>query len=246
MLTIYVDNQAVPTPSTPCTTLADLIAEVTRELQRDGRIVQKLMINGQNYFTLRREFLNYVMTDPGEFRQVQKVEICSAAADTLAHDTIAGAIAYSEALLLGLQSIAQKLRAGQIQEGFHFYKAALDGILSLTELMSSLQSVLHVDYTQEVVNGVSLQHSLDDLTPKIQSLVEAQERNDLIALADLLEYDIYDIIGRWKLALHAFTRLLAAEKENQNPESRRSALEAGFRPVGAGFDTPAIIPTRTL
>lgn len=240
MLRVYVDNQTVPTPPATCTTLRALVAWVTREHLHDGRIVQKLLVDGQNCFTLSPESLELFMTDPGQIRRIAMVEMTSTPAATLAHESIVGAIDYCDSLLFGLQNIAQKLRSGQFQEGLHFYTAAVRGIISLMELLSYLEQILTTDYSRKIVHGASVRASLDGIAPLIDALVSAQERNDLITMADFLEYDIHDTIGQWKLILHDLANVAPTDaSEDSRTEPRNLASPSGV-------PAPVIAPISTL
>ena len=210
MVTVYVDNRAIPAPPATCGTLADLVGLVRRQHLGGGRIVQKLVVNGQNCFTFSHDYLDFVLNDPEQLRRARSIEVTSVATEDLTRATLSGAIEYCDDLLLGLQGIAQRLRAGQVQEGLHFYAAAMPGIASLMDLVLALEPVMGVDYTRFAVNGVSMRASLDGLAEKAQALVAAQERNDLVTMADVLEYDIHDTVGHWKLALQEFARGAAA------------------------------------
>jgi hypothetical protein len=67
----------------------------------------------------------------------------------------------------------------------------------LTTLVSMLGGPLQVDLGSFSSNGLTAAEQLDELGQAVDALVTAQESQDWLTVADILEYDLEPAIRRW-------------------------------------------------
>jgi hypothetical protein len=111
-----------------------------------------------------------------------------------------------------LQETAQKARRlGEIYRG-HNVSPGHEGLRSLAAelgatavLADMLAGPLAIDLTAVSVEGVTAAQHLQQLGATVDALVSAQEAQDWVTVADVLEYDLEPAIRRWAALLTMIT-----------------------------------------
>ena len=118
---------------------------------------------------------------------------------------------------VSLETLADRALALGASYRRHDVSSAHEGLRALAEelgvlinLVGMLAGPLRVDMTLVSSEGMNGAEQLEALGATVESLVGAQDQEDWLTVADILEYDLEPAIRRWGLLLTDLTGKLAA------------------------------------
>ena len=89
-----------------------------------------------------------------------------------------------------LEQVAAALQCGSRQEAFALFSDCLTHWRQVVQLLQASQACLGYDPAQVDVDGRSIQQMNTDLLSALQDTKRAMQEGDLVALSDLLEYEL--------------------------------------------------------
>ena len=196
MRTFLDDHPLKPEPATP----ADALRAGSNAAQRKGRIIVEIIADGQ---PLAPEELGAPAHAP-----VAELRLVSAEPRAIVHDALGEA-----------RAILADLHAAQTHAGDAFLMGEFEtGTANLREIIGAWQRVrsaleqsaallaVPVDTLQlDAGDGPRpMRNEIETLAAALGQLKEAISRQDVAALADLLEYDLGALARRWDRMLGAF------------------------------------------
>ena len=120
-------------------------------------------------------------------------------ADLLANN-LGNAKEYLEKLIPGFQKAADLFRMGNEQEAHKFYLQILDGIDWFSQVVLTI-----VKSWGNEVEGQRLEDRQERLTGLMAQMLEANQNQDWVLLADLLEYEMIPFYEDWQETLSRIT-----------------------------------------
>jgi hypothetical protein len=146
--------------------------------------------------------------DQPSFREPKALSQTLAAAGPIEVDTCEAQALVAEAVQSGLNSLAALLEAAQhTADAFRSHDIA-DANGRLVEVVDTLQALAHLT---ALVTGAATSTDISPdgattvlmtaLKQKLEWLVSAAENQDWISAADVLEYDIVELIQKWQAVL---------------------------------------------
>src|SRR4029453_18644535 len=102
--------------------------------------------------------------------------------------------------------LASTFRAAPGPHAFEQLKQFYDGFYWLNLLLDRLQTTFQLTLESVEVEGVSVRNHHLNLVSILKELIGAQERQDFVLLADLLEYEIQPLIPLWRDVFAALGR----------------------------------------
>ncbi|MBN1916583.1 MAG: hypothetical protein JW889_01635 [Verrucomicrobia bacterium] len=89
-----------------------------------------------------------------------------------------------------LEQVATALQCGSRQEAFALFSECLSHWRQVVHLLQASQACLGYDPAAVDIGGRSIQEMNNDLLTALQDTKRAMEQGDLVALSDLLEYEL--------------------------------------------------------
>ncbi len=93
-----------------------------------------------------------------------------------------------------LEEAAVAYQTGNDKEGVEKLFEFMDFVFGYTRTCDQIASVFNVDYNQVEVDGVSLNEKNRELQNLLTDTLEIVENNDMISLADILEYEMVEAL----------------------------------------------------
>lgn len=187
----------------------ELVAQIEQEHVDEGWIIVEVKVGGESYndFTLPDGSL--IPYDPD-----LDVEVTSRKSSEIAIDILSRFDAYMGRLGPGIDEIVSLYRKGEVEDANRLYTHAIQGVTTMMELVQSVRNILQLDSSAVSVEGRDLDKMISELKETVTELVSAQTENDYERLADALEFEMTDQLGRWRKLLAELKQLsenLAAE-----------------------------------
>jgi hypothetical protein len=188
---IKIDGQPFTLPS-KVSQFQEALDQVVRACGKDGRVVSRLLINGEEHPAWGAS-----QTAAVGIEDVQTLEVETSASRAIALEVLNGCAAHTPPLIENLSLCARLLRTGQTQEAM----SGIDGSLVLwLQLIAGTESALKAlgmrwdDVSavteEEDSGGVTASQLVLNINDLLEETRRVMEKQDWVELADILDYDM--------------------------------------------------------
>jgi hypothetical protein len=171
----------------------ELLEGLDLDANRRGEVVTAVRFDGVNQPTFRH---------PTEvvraLADVQLVELETATLGDLLDEALAQGAAAAGALASAAGEIGSAFRGANPVEGNCRMPEFGDGIRSLIWILGAVANAREVSLDQMASNGRAMSTQLAELTAQLVAIVEAQQAEDWLTVADILEYDFKPALQAWQ------------------------------------------------
>ena len=165
------------------------VLDVILKSRRDS-YVRRIWLEGQEVSSSAMDTLMTSITS------IELLELELAHLGDLLANNLANAKEYLEKLIPGFQKAADLFRMGNEQEAHKFYLQILDGIDWFSQVVLNI-----VKSRGNQVEGQSLGDRQEKLTGLMAQMLEANQNQDWVLMADLLEYEMIPYYEDWQETL---------------------------------------------
>ncbi len=209
MTRVYVDEKEVLLPPSSFGSLQAIVKQIEAHVLPPDMVIRQILVDGVPLFSRQSE-------EPGSPPQLsaaasEKVEIATGTLKEIARDSIQEALSYLDRVEAAIPSIVTGFRVAPGPEAFGQLKQLLDGFYWIHLLQDRIGAAFKSP-SKLPGYGTEARDCLLRSASIFGQLVEAQEKNDYVLIADLLEFEVVPTIPGWKSLLAALQEL--AEKEH--------------------------------
>ena len=129
---------------------------------------------------------------------IDSLEVELANLKDLVATNIANALDYLKKLIPGFEQAADLFRTGNEQEANKYYLQILDGIDWFSQVVSVIMKPDDGKTELPDADGESLQVRQEKLTDLMSQMLEANQNQDWVLLADILEYEMAPFYKDWE------------------------------------------------
>ena len=165
------------------------VLDVILKSRRDS-YVRRIWLEGQEVSSSAMDTLMTSITS------IELLELELAHLGDLLANNLANAKEYLEKLIPGFQKAADLFRMGNEQEAHKFYLQILDGIDWFSQVVLNI-----VKSRGNQVEGQSLGDRQEKLTGLMAQMLEANQNQDWVLMADLLEFEMIPYYEDWQETL---------------------------------------------
>jgi hypothetical protein len=119
-------------------------------------------------------------------------------AEPAAWEILAEAVDYTGRLLSSLRQTVGLYRTGDARNAGNAFVDLVQGLELFTQILAVVETHLQVDFAATTFRGESLADAVSRLNGVFAEMVQAQERCDLVFLADILEYELAPSLEQWR------------------------------------------------
>ena len=157
---------------------------------RQDSYIRRIWLEGQEVSSNAQDTL---MTS---ISSIELLELELAYLEDLLANNLGNAKEYLEKLIPGFQQAADLFRMGNEQEAHKFYLQILDGVDWFSQVVVNI-----VKSWGKEIEGQSLEDRQETLTGLMAQMLEANQNQDWVLLADLLEYEMIPYYEGWRETL---------------------------------------------
>jgi hypothetical protein len=157
---------------------------------RQDSYIRRIWLEGQEASSNAQDTL---MTS---ISSIELLELELAYLEDLLANNLGNAKEYLEKLIPGFQQAADLFRMGNEQEAHKFYLQILDGVDWFSQVALNIVKSL-----EKEIEGQSLEDRQEALTGLMAQMLEANQNQDWVLLADLLEYEMIPYYEDWRETL---------------------------------------------
>ena len=169
-------------------TLREVLDEIVKSHQ--GTYIRRVWLDGQEVSTSASDTLMSPVSS------IELLELELADLKDLMANNLGNAKEYLEKLIPGFQKAADLFRMGNEQEAHKFYLQILDGVDWFSQVVVNI-----VKSWGKEIEGQSLEDRQETLTGLMAQMLEANQNQDWVLLADLLEYEMAPFYKDWQEVL---------------------------------------------
>ncbi|MDO9582466.1 MAG: hypothetical protein Q7J24_05065 [Desulfomicrobium sp.] len=184
---IIIDGQRSPLEVHQFENLEQIIEKIMEDRRMHSRIVTDVLVNDEAFSEIYPH-----QAEDMEASYIKRVEIVSVPASEMAQDITREL--YKVVTLMGKagRQVADLFRQADDDQALELYGDLLDVNRDFLNMVGVLRSEYAADTSEE------FEASLSDLSSLFSELIEIQENEDWILLADLLEYEYLPVVEKTK------------------------------------------------
>lgn len=185
--------------------LLELLQAISDEHLGDDLAIRELLINGDPY-----EENVHGAPDSVMLTGIQRLEIETISSRDLALGFLESYQPVLDTLAQATEKVAELFRVGDEQQANEEYLQFLEALELLLESMQRVTEALNLDMENVTYDGVSARERLDRLSELTGEMLAAQEEDDWVLLADLLQYDLKPEFEAWSLLMDQMRKMTLA------------------------------------
>jgi hypothetical protein len=194
----------------PSTDLPENWGELLQSLDRDannrGEVVTVVRFDGVEEPTFRQPGQSARALD-----EVSVIELETATPARLLDDALMQAALAAGVFAAAAGQIAWAFRRGDLGAAHPRLTELGEGIRGLTWVVGTAAATRGVSLDQAASNGSAISTQLAELTGQLGSIVEAQQAEDFLTVADLLEYELQPALYSWQVLFEALRQMPAKD-----------------------------------
>jgi hypothetical protein len=191
MLQVFV-NDMPQTIEVPAGTWGDLLKNLEEQVADKGLLLTMARFDGVDEPSFR---------DPEvtarRLSDVARVEVETATPGAFLRQCLLETIGPLDQAAEMAARLSAVYRRPEVSHGHEGLSRLANELSSLISLVAILGGPLEIDLGALTANGVTVAEQMDEFGAAIDALVAAQESEDWLTVADVLEYDLEPAIRRW-------------------------------------------------
>lgn len=121
---------------------------------------------------------------------INQLDVETGSVPNLAHEMIDSLEDFSGRLVTELARTAESFRMGDQEKALDQYKRTLDGVQLLSHTSDMVVRNLGINVDEITFGGKPSTHHFKKLAPVLDDMFSAHKRDDMVLLADLIEYEL--------------------------------------------------------
>jgi hypothetical protein len=183
-LKVYINDKKLKYENYSSLTLPELLKKIKNDL--DNEILREIYVNEVQ---VNEKYLRESLLDKED---IEKIKFVTQNTEELVKNSLNEADDYLPKLKKGILDTADYFRNGEDEKGNNTYQQIVEGLEWYTDIITKILSIIN---HEELYN--ESQEVIKDLNEPLTELMEAYNKNDIVLIADILEYEIVDYIERF-------------------------------------------------
>jgi len=194
MALITVNQEEVNLKTQANQTVNELIDNLLSGVIKDSEVITSIQINGRQ--------LNEVEEGeclPSQLSEFNEIDFTVKSSIELAFEALESCSSYIDVVINKIQELNKLYASGELQSANSLFAEVIEIMDLFVQLMSKIHSTLRANLGEKFEKTQTLQNLEIHLLSILKGLVPAKEKNDIIMLCDLLEYELIDNLTQWKI-----------------------------------------------
>ena len=170
-----------------------LLEQVDRDADRRGEVVTAVRFDDVEQPAFREEALASC-----PLTELEAIEIETTARRALIDDALAQGIISCHALATAARDARALFRAGDVAAASRALVEFGEGIRSLVVLVGAVAAACATAFDSIETKGRSVSDEVNDLIRQLEDVVAAQQADDWLTVADILEFEFESALAGWR------------------------------------------------
>lgn len=195
-------------------TVSEVIQSILEQDGHTDQIVSQIAIDGQ---VLSIEQEDEVL--PQRLSQFQNISFTLRSNIDLAFEALESCNTYVDTIVTQIGALTKAYQDCKNDEANMLFAEVIEITDLFIQLLSRIQRTLRGHLASKWEKPADVQHLEIHLLSVLKALVPAKEKNDIIMLCDLLEYELVDNLKQWKIKALPSLRALRPVCASTTPHS---------------------------
>ncbi|MDY6973955.1 MAG: hypothetical protein SV775_16800 [Thermodesulfobacteriota bacterium] len=193
---ILLDEMSTEIEETGIRNLEEILLKIATDYVRQGQVITAVKLNGEFYSEENQhDAAGILLTD------IESLELHTMAADEIAWQFLENGVSQLYPIIESAQKISELFRIADEGEANEQYGRFLDALRFFLRMVDEVRGILQLDFSTILVEGSTVEDKVQVLSEMIGRMLEIQEEEDWIILADLLEYEMVPLLEEWRSIL---------------------------------------------
>jgi hypothetical protein len=194
MALITVNHEDISSKFDSNQTVNEVMNSLLSGIIKDSEVITSISINGKELSEAEEgECLPNVV---GGFNEIDFTVKSSV---ELAFEALDSCSSYIDVVVTKIKELNKLYSAGEYDRANYLFAEVIEIMDLFVQLMSKIHSTLRLSLKDKFIKTKTLQNLEIHLLSVLKGLVPAKEKNDVIMLCDLLEYELIDNLTQWKI-----------------------------------------------
>lgn len=211
---ISVNNQTITENFNPNATVSDVVQNLLGQNEYADQIISQITIDGK---VLNVDEEDSVM--PSKLIEFGRINFTLKSNIELAFEALESCNLYIDTIVEQISHLTQSYQEGRNDDANIQFAEVIEITDLFIQLISRVQKTLRGHLASKWVKPTNVTQLEIHLLSILKALVPAKEKNDIIMLCDLLEYELVDNLKQWKIKALPELRALRNLCESTTPHS---------------------------
>ncbi len=172
--------------------LEELIVQISKDSLPANHLVGNVRVNGREF----SEIYPHQARDM-DLGKIQKIDIGTVSIDKLAEAGLKDADIFLGQIIESVNKTAELFRMYDEAEAYTNYANLIETLRSFILFIDATKQAINWDFDTANHEGKPVQRYWEEFIDVINNMKTTQEEEDLILLADMLEYELAPILSKW-------------------------------------------------
>ncbi|MBT3583291.1 MAG: hypothetical protein HN509_00175 [Halobacteriovoraceae bacterium] len=160
----------------------------------ENEIITNIQINGQDIAIDEEE--KYLA---GQFQDYDKIDFTLQSSLELAYEALESCNSYIDVVIEKIQLMSDLYQSNKAGEANEIFGEVIEIMDLFVQLISKITKTIRTHLGEAFQKSNTIQKLEIHLLSVLKALVPAKEKDDIIMLCDLLEYELVDNLTQWKI-----------------------------------------------
>jgi hypothetical protein len=194
MTEILINSNPVKNEFNANATINELIENLMNTHTKNTDVLTRVMIDGK-YLSEAEEKIYFSHT----LAQHQTIDLEVKTNLDLAFEALDSCNGYIDTMVDKINALSELYAANNTVEGNRKFAEVIDIIDLFVQLVSNITRTFRRSIGPKYVTSQTIQNLEIHLLSVMKAMLPAKEKNDIIMLCDLLEYELIDNLTQWKI-----------------------------------------------
>lgn len=191
-MNISVNGTPVYSQHEYCNNLEELLVEISKNSLPANHLIGNVKVNDREF----SEVYPHQARDM-DLGKVQKIDIGTVSIDKLAEAGLKDAGTFLGQIVESVNKTAELFRMYDQSEAYTNYANLIEALRSFILFIDAAKQAINWDFDMAMHQGKPLQRYWEELIEVINNMKTTQDEEDLILLADMLEYELAPVLAKW-------------------------------------------------
>lgn len=194
MALITVNHEDISSKFDSNQTVNEVMNSLLSGIIKDSEVITSISINGKEL--TESEEGECMPSIVGGFNEI---DFTVKSSIELAFEALDSCNSYIDVVITKIQELNVLYSAGEFEKANYLFAEVIEIMDLFVQLMSKIHSTLRSSLKEKFEKTETLQNLEIHLLSVLKGLVPAKEKNDVVMLCDLLEYELIDNLTQWKI-----------------------------------------------
>ena len=193
MTSITVNDQEIKDPLDPSISIEDLKKVIMRDFAMEGDVITCIQLDNEIY-----NFPEYISGNK-EIGEYQTINFIVKSSLNLAFDAIDSCHVFIDLVIQKINLLMEDYNKNDLNQLNAHFIEVVENMDLFVQLIDNINKTLYLYFGEKYNKDKIIRNLESALLSIVKSLIPVKEKNDIIMLCDLLQYELVDNLEEWKM-----------------------------------------------